>query len=133
MMKEVSSLRRLLRSGGRGAVTVPALHLAAADAPREYRYRFTVSQLVDGVGETSGKIDIKVSGKQDGADRTLSLKQLAGSKPAKLAMRFDHFQTFEGHLVLPSGFEPQALILEVEPQGDKLIASQETFPWRLGE
>jgi hypothetical protein len=105
---------------------------ATGSAQREYRYGFTVSQLVEGVGETSGSIDIKVSGRQGDKDKTLSLKQLKGSRPTKLAMRFDHFQTIEGQLVLPEGFEPKALTVEIRPAGDKLIASAETFPWRVG-
>jgi len=133
LASEVSSLKRLIRAGGRSVVAVQGLRLATGEAQREFRYRFTVSQLIEDVGQTSGSVDIKLTGTQNGKDKTLTLKQLKGSHPTKLAMRFDHFQAFEGHLVLPAGFEPQALTVAINPKGDKLIASTETFPWQLTE
>lgn len=133
MAKEIATLKRLIKSGGSGAVGVQGLRLSAGEGPREFSYSFTVSQLIEDVGETSGKIAIKVSGKQGEKDKSLTLKQMKGSEPTKLAMRFEHFQNFEGRLVLPEGFEPLSLSVDVEPKGDKLIASGETFPWELSE
>ena len=133
LAKEIFSLKRLIRKGGRGVVAVQDLRLAAGDAEREFRYSFSVTQLIEDVGETAGTIDIKLSGTEGGKDKTLNLKDLKGSQPIQLSMAFDHTQTFEGHLVLPAGFEPQQLTIEIDPQGDKVIASAETFAWRLGE
>ena len=133
LAREVASLKKLIRAGGRSVVAVQGLRLAAGEAQREFTYRFTVSQLIQDVGQTPGAIDITLSGTQNGKDKKLTLKQLKGSQPTKLAMRFDHFQTFEGRLVLPAGFEPQALTVAIDPKGDKLIASAETFPWQLTE
>jgi hypothetical protein len=133
LASEVSSLKRLIRAGGRSVVAVRGLRLATGEAQREFTYRFTVSQLIEDVGQTSGSIDIKLTGTQNGKDKTLTLKQLKGSQPTKLAMRFDHFQAFEGQLVLPAGFDPQAMTVAINPKGDKLIASTETFPWQLTE
>jgi hypothetical protein len=131
--RDRSAQEQLIRTGGRSVVAVQELRLTAGEAPREFRYSFTVSQLIEDVGETSGSIGIKLSGRQGGKEKTLTLDRLKGSQPTKLTMRFDHFQSFEGHLVLPEGFEPQALTVEIDPHGDKLIASAETFPWRLEE
>jgi hypothetical protein len=133
LAKEVSSLKRVIRLGGRSAVAVQGLTLATGEARREFRYRLTLSQLIDDAGKTSGSIDLRLSGRQGKKDKTLTLKQLKGSKPSRLEMRLDRSQTFEGRLVLPAGFEPQTLTVVIEPQGDKSIASTETFPWRLTE
>jgi hypothetical protein len=131
--REVSSLKRLIRVGGRSLVAVQGLALTAGESQREFAYRFTVSQLIEDAGETAGTVDLKLSGTLGGKDKTLTLKQLKGSKPTRLAMRFDRSQTFEGRLVLPAGFEPQAVTIAIAPKSDKLIASAETFPWRLAE
>ena len=133
MAKEIATLKRLIKTGGSGAVGVQGLRLSAGDGPRAFNYSFTVSQLIDDVGETSGEIAIKVSGKQGEKDKSLTLKEMEGSEPTTLAMRFEHFQNFEGRLVLPEGFEPLSLSVDVEPKGDKLIASGQTFPWALSE
>lgn len=133
LAREVSSLKRLIHKAGRSAVAVQGLRLVVGEAERAFAYSFTVSQLIEDTGETSGSIGIKLSGKQDGKAKTLTLKQMKGSQPTRLTMHFDDFQTFEGHLVLPPGFEPEALTVQVDPKGDKLIATSETFPWRLTE
>jgi hypothetical protein len=133
LAKEVAKLKSLVRSGGRGGAAVQGLRLVAGEAPGEFRYSFTVSQLVEDIGEIAGKVALQVSGKQDGQDKTLTLDQLKGSDPEKLEMRFEHFQNFEGSLVLPAGFEPLSLTVAVKPEGDHLVESEETIPWRVEE
>jgi hypothetical protein len=133
LVKEVSSLKRTIRDGGKGVVAVQDLRLSATETPREFRYSFTLSQLIEGFGESKGGVELKLTGKKGGKDETLSLKQLKGSKPARLNMNFDHFQNFEGRLVLPEGFEPHTLVIEMDPKGAKLVANVETFPWRPGD
>ena len=133
LAREVSSLKRMIREGGKGVVAVQDLRLAATEAQREFRYSFTLTQLVEEFGQSKGAIEIKLTGKQGGKDETLSLKQLKGSKPSKLTMDFEHFQNLEGRLVLPQGFEPHTLVVEVDPKGEKLVGSVETFPWRPGD
>ena len=133
LVKDVSALKRTLREGGKGVVAVQDLRLAATESPREFRYSFTLSQLVEGFGQSKGGVEIRLTGKQRGKDETLALKQLKGSKPARLTMDFDHFQNLEGRLVLPDGFAPHTLVIEIDPKGEKLIGNVQTFPWRPGD
>jgi len=133
LAREVSSLKRVIREGGKGVVAVQDLRLASTEAKREFSYSFTLTQLVEEFGPSKGGIEIKLTGKQGSKDETLALKQLKGSKPSKLTMDFEHFQNLEGRLVLPQGFEPHTLVVEVNPKGEKLVGSVETFPWRPGD
>ena len=133
LAKEVATLKRLVRSGGHGGVAVQGLRVTAGEEPREFRYSFTVSQLVEDVGEIAGRIAIQIAGKQGDKDKSFTLDQLEGAKPARLEMRFEHFQNFEGSLVLPAGFEPLSLTVVVEPEGEHVIESEKTFPWQVSE
>jgi len=133
LAKEISALKRVIRLGGRGVAAVHELTLTDGDGQREYRYQFTVRQLIEDAGETKGSVDIRLSGRQNGTAKTLALEQLKGSKPRRLDLRLERSQTFDGRLVLPAGFEPQAMTVEIKPQGDTCIASAETFPWRSGD
>jgi len=133
LAREVFSLKRVIREGGKGVVAVQDLRLASTEAQREFSYSFTLTQLVEEFGPSKGGIEIKLTGKRGSKDETLSLKQLKGSKPNKLTMDFEHFQNLEGRLVLPQGFEPHTLVVEVNPKGEKLVGSVETFPWRPGD
>jgi hypothetical protein len=133
LAKEVSSLKRTIREGGKGVVAVQDLRLSTTKSPRDFRYSFTLSQLIEGFGRSKGGVEIRLTGKQGGKDQTLTLKQLKGSKPASPTMDFEHFQNLEGSLVLPVGFVPHTLVIEIDPKGEKLIGNVQTFPWRPGD
>ena len=131
LVKEGAYLKRLVREGGKGAVTLHDLILTAGEGPRSVRYSFTVTQLIPGSEETRGRVSLEVAGRQDGGERRLSLRDLPRADPTELGMHFDHFQVFRGELVLPEGFEARALTIAIAPEGDRLAATAETFPWSL--
>jgi hypothetical protein len=131
LVKEGTYLKRLIREGGKGAVRVHDLVLAPAGGPGSVRYSFTVTQLVPDMGETKGRVSLQVEGLQAGQARRLSLRQLPRAEPSELAMRFDHFQVFQGELSLPDGFEPRSLTITIDPEGDRLTGTSETFAWSI--
>jgi hypothetical protein len=46
LAREVSSLKRMIREGGKGVVAVQDLRLAPTESQREFSYSFTLTQLV---------------------------------------------------------------------------------------
>ncbi len=131
--KEVSFLKRLIREGGGGLLQVQALKLQASDDPNEFGYSFTVSQLIQDFAESEGAVEVKVAGKRDGKEVTLSLDQLPGSQPQTHKMKFKHFQNFEGSIKIPDGLEPDHLIVEIKPSTKNLLPIAETLGWEVGE
>jgi Family of unknown function (DUF6776) len=129
LVKEGTYLKRLIRDGGKGAVRVHDLVLAPGKGPRSTHYSFTVTQLIPDSGETKGRVTLQVGGMEDGEARELTLDQLSPAEPKSLAMSFDHFQTFDGELTLPNGFEPRSLTILISPEGDRLASTSETFTW----
>lgn len=129
LVKEGSYLKRLIREGGKGAVSVHDLVLVSGAEPRSYRYGFTVTQLIPDTGETLGQITLGVSGDQAGEARKLELRELPRAEPRELSMHFDHFQRFEGELTLPEDLAPQSVTVTVSPEGDRLTGTSESFPW----
>ncbi|MGE5155822.1 MAG: DUF6776 family protein [Bdellovibrio bacteriovorus] len=131
LIKEGTYLRRLIKEGGKGAVRVHDLSLLAGEEPGAFRYRFTVSQLIPDFGETKGQVSLRITGSEGGEVRELDLERLPHADPKGFAMGFDHFQSFEGELILPDGFEPHQLTVIINPEGDRLAATSEAFPWIL--
>jgi len=130
--KEVSFLRRLIREGGGGLLKVHDFLLTSAEGDRMFKYRFTVSQMIQGFGESVGSVVIKLAGERDGKEVMLGLVELADSVPRTHKMRFKHFQNIEGTLAIPEGLDPKALLIEVKPTTKKLIPVTETFSWNPG-
>jgi hypothetical protein len=131
LIREGTYLRRLIKEGGKGAVRVHDLILLPGDQPGVFRYRFTVSQLIPDFGETKGQVSLRITGSEGGADKEVGLEGLPRADPKLLSMGFDHFQSFQGELTLPDGFEPRQLTVAISPEGDRLAATSEAFPWIL--
>jgi len=133
LIKESKYLKRLIRDGGKGAVRVHDLRLTAAEGDRRYRYGFTVTQLVPGVGESSGRVVLSVDGEQDGKDVSVPLRDLPDADPKDLPMRFEFFQNYQGVFALPDGLEPRGVSVTIEPDGDGILRTSEAFPWVIIE
>lgn len=131
--KEVSFLKRLIRDGGGGLLKVHDIVLVPGDEDRLFRYSFTVSQMIQGFGDSAGIVVIKLAGKRDGKEVMLGLKELAGSTPRAHKMRLKHFQGFEGILKIPEDLEPETLVIEIKPTTERLIPISETYSWRVGD
>jgi len=131
LLKEGTYLKRLIREGGKGALSVQDLVLTAGEDPRSFRYRFFVTQLIPDFGEAKGRVSLEVAGLQGEKERRLTLQQLPQADPTELSMHFDQLQSFQGGLTLPDGFEPRTLTVTVSPEGDRLTGASETFPWVL--
>ena len=130
--KEVSFLRRLIQEGGGGILQPKDFSLKeTGELTGEFGYSFTIRQLIQDFGESTGSVDIQIVGKRDGEDATLPLAKLEGSEPASHKMKFKHFQSFEGTIRVPDAFEPESFVVEIEPTTTKLIPVSETFPWTV--
>lgn len=126
--KQVSFLKRLIREGGGGLLEVKDVRIAPMDGGT-YEYTFTVSQVIQDFGWSEGRVLVKVSGQSETGPATLSLGELPYAEPSEHRMRFKHFEGFGGRLALPEGFEPEHLVVEIEPADDKLIPVNEAFAW----
>ena len=129
--KEASFLRRLIQEGGGGILQAKDFELKATGEPREFSYSFTVSQLIQDFGESAGSVEIKLVGMQDGQAIILPLGKLSGSQPKSHKMKFKHFQSFQGSIMVPDGVELENLVVEIKPKTAKLIPVSETFPWSI--
>jgi hypothetical protein len=130
--KDLEFLRNLVGDEAAGALRITEFKLAATDKEREYSYRFTVSQLKEDFGMSKGRIDISIEGTFEGAAKTLKLAELTADKKKLHKMRFRHFQNIQGQILLPEGFTPDSLMVEVSPEIKNLPALRESFDWVVG-
>lgn len=131
LVKELTYLERLIQQDGKLTLRVHDLRLIGPTEAgrRSYRYAFAVTQLVPGLGRSSGQVRVRVEGRQGARQTALGLEELPRAEPRRLAMGFEHYQRFEGGFDLPAGFQPSALAVTVDPDGEALAESAERFPW----
>jgi len=92
-----------------------------------YHYEFVLTQVLKNDRTVTGKAKLVFTGIKN--DRTVSynLKDLSSAKSRFLNFKFRYFQKFEGNIVLPKGFSPRQVLVEVDPKRRKKISN--TFPW----
>jgi len=131
LSREVSYLKRLIQKGGKGAVQVSGFRLVHGSKERLFRYSFSAAQIVSEFGRSQGVIRLRLDGRQGGETASLSLKDLPFADPTELKMDFDHMQNLTGEFELPEGFEPESIVVDVEPSTKQLISTSAAFPWSV--
>ncbi|MBK1719011.1 DUF6776 family protein [Thiocystis violacea] len=127
--RELNYLKRLVQGGSEGAVQVYDMRLVDGEAPREYRYDFTIMQLIQGFGRSTGEVLLSIEGRRGDAVVTLTLSELPEAQPDALRMDFEHFQNCQGAFVLPHDFDPISIVVDIKPRTERLLPTSVSFPW----
>lgn len=93
-------------------------------------YSLTVSKRAKSRTRVRGRLEISVSGQQDGQLTRLAMADL-GIKPKQLSMGFTQFQAFSGEFTLPDGFVPELITVAVKPDNKQFRQYQKDIVWRL--
>jgi len=126
--QQLTQLRALLGSSGRGVVEVDDLVLRPRDGGG-YHYRLTLGQLVPDFGRTEADVVLSVVTAAGGERVVTPLTEVSADGAGRHAVAFDHFQVVEGNFRLPDGADPLEVIIEIVPKDDNLMASQEVVLW----
>ncbi len=94
-----------------------------------YRFKLVLTQLRTNNRLVKGHARIAIEGVLHGKQTQLSLKEVSGGTLDRLKLRFKYFQNIEGDLVLPEGFLPSRVIVEVVPVGKGWQHFKKSFDW----
>ncbi|MEM8548524.1 MAG: DUF6776 family protein [Pseudomonadota bacterium] len=106
------------------------LQVVRGSAEARYRLRLVLVQVRQHHREVSGKVQVSVDGAMAGERVSLPLAQLlpAGSSQ-RWSYGFRYFQDFERELVMPAGFQPQKINVELAPDGRGNQGIRQSFEW----
>lgn len=93
-----------------------------------WRYTVTLTQNLKKASVSKGEITLRVDGVRDGKLSTLGwgdLLQAPQAPPQDFA--FKYFQQLEGSVMLPPGFTPHRVRVQVKSDGRQ---SEQVFPWQ---
>ncbi|MEN8129503.1 MAG: DUF6776 family protein [Pseudomonadota bacterium] len=106
------------------------IRVSRANKERGYLYRLVITQIRGKGLVAQGKVSIKIIGKQNGTPVTYSLKDLSPQQDTDIPFSFKYFQTFEGGLMMPVGFTPSDMNIQVDPRGKRLDTIQRSYSWK---
>lgn len=112
----------------------PGLHVQSFELEQgedagEYLYKLVLTQVRGNSRVARGEVDIEVTGLLEGRLERLRLGRLTGRAEDVLEFSFKYFQSVEGVIVLPAGFEPSRVAVRVKPKTKRLEAVEREYEW----
>lgn len=116
---------------GIGGLRVQRFEVLRGAAENQYRLRLVLQQSLRQDAVVSGAVSIAINGVRENRPVTLTLAQVGGKTRADglAPFQFRYFQNLEQDVVLPEGFEPRAVNVEV--RSSRLAPVRESYPWQV--
>lgn len=116
---------------GIGGLRIQGFQIQSGGAPLHYRLLLVLQQSMREDAVVSGSVVLQIEGVRANRPEQLSLTQVADGarSDGQLPFKFRYFQKFEQGVVLPEGFEPRAVNIEV--RSSRLEPVRESYPWRV--
>lgn len=98
-----------------------------------FRLRLVLVQSKKHDRRVSGVVNLSVTGARDGLPVSYELADLspAGLEAERMAYSFKYFQDFEEDVILPEGFQPDRVNVEVRPNSRSAKPIKQSFDWAL--
>jgi hypothetical protein len=117
---------------GIGGLRIQAFQIQSGGAERHYRLLLVLQQSMREDAMVSGSVNIQIEGVRANRPEQLGLPQLTDTVrgDGQLPFKLRYFQKFEQGVVLPEGFEPRAVNVEV--RSPRLATPvRESYPWQV--
>ena len=115
---------------GKSGLRVQDLKLTRGGAEREFNLRLVLVQAMKHDRKVSGDVTLSVQGSQDGVETVYTLNQLIPAEAESAwPFSFRYFQDFDRQLILPDGFTPERIRVEVRSKTRSIQSIEESYAW----
>ena len=119
---------------GNAGLRVQDLKVTRGKVEREFNVRLVLVQAMKHDRKVSGDVILTVVGDQSGVETSYPLAQLVSDEEDKAwAFSFRYFQNFDRQLVLPDGFTPERITVEVRSRTRSISSIEESFAWETSQ
>lgn len=119
---------------GKSGLRVQDLKLTRGKAEREFNLRLVLVQVKQHDRKVSGDVNLSVQGSQDGVETSYTFTQLIPAEADKdWAFSFRYFQDFHRRLILPDGFTPELIRVEVRSKTRSIASIEESYAWATSQ
>lgn len=131
LKQEVAFYRGIVAPRGdtEGGLNIQSFRVEKSSEEHAYRFKLVLTQLAKMDTAVKGRVRIDISGVKEGKPTSMSLADVSSGAVPSLDLKFKYFQTIEGNLVLPAGFAPTNVMVEIVPTGGKLAGFNKNFAW----
>jgi len=131
-LKESNNFYRNLMEpkADRSGLIIGSLKLVPSGQPKRFFYELVMQQLTVNHYLLNGHVTLNIIGTELGLEKVYSLKELSPEvKADTVKLKFRFYQTIEGELTLPEGFEPYRVDVVAEKTGRSPAVVEESFGW----
>ncbi|MEP6389057.1 MAG: DUF6776 family protein [Halioglobus sp.] len=115
-------------------LSLRAIELVSREAPGVFAYRIVAQQEARKHATVKGELYIEVFGRVGEESVSYPLSSLSDDMDSNVVtLRFKYFQSIEGELALPEGFEPESINVVATATKPRKAEVREQFPWQLKE
>lgn len=115
---------------GVAGLRIQSLDAMPADGERRYSLRIVLVQAIVHSRRVGGAVKLQLEGLRDGQMASFDVADLvADGDDYDMAYQFRYFQGLECEIVLPVGFEPQRLAVEIVPSEPRAEHQSQSFEW----
>ena len=116
--------------GGRG-LRVQDFKVTKGKDERQFHMRLVLVQVMQHDRSVKGEVEFSLEGSQDGVATTYSLKELLPTDAkSNWPFAFRYFQDFDRVLILPAGFTPEKINIEVKSRTKSIASVKQSFLWQ---
>ncbi len=117
---------------GVAGLKIQEFELLPTSAEETFLMRLVLVQAMKHDRRVSGVVKLNVHGNRAGEQASLNLAELvAEGQSGELAYSFRYFQDLERQLVLPEGFRPDRVDLQILPKGRGSKSVSQSFDWAV--
>jgi hypothetical protein len=121
-------------SDGNSGLRVQDLKFSRGKAEREFNVRLVLVQAMKHDRKVSGDVNLSIVGDQNGTETTYAFNQLLPEDADRSwTFSFRYFQDFDRALVLPDGFTPERITVEVRSKTRSISSIEESFAWATSQ
>ncbi len=111
-----------------------SFRLQRTSGDRTYRYTLILTQVLNNTRAVDGSIALTVEGILNGEPVSYPLERIAvDNGRSALAFNFRFFENLEGDILLPEGFTPLRVHVQVRPNGRGHAELSSSFDWSVEE
>ena len=115
---------------GVSGLRVQDLRLTRADTERAYMIRLVLVQSLKHDRTVSGDVGLIVEGVLDGNEVSYPYSQLLGEESdSSWPFKFRYFQDFDREIILPDGFTPENIKIEVRSKTRSISSIEQSYSW----
>lgn len=119
---------------GKPGLRVQDFKLMRGAEEREFSLRLVLVQAMKHDRKVSGDVALTVEGNEGGEAKIYALSELLPAEADKgWAFSFRYFQDFDRQLVLPDGFTPERVHVEVRSKTRSISSIEETYAWATSQ